>query len=205
MTDPLLHSAGKPSDFHTFLVISEEIRKVVDISRQIALVATNALLTTRQAGKGALGFGVVSSEMHAFSTMLQTMMDEVRLKIFKLNNDLADWHKQRRTLMLFQATRAKIGQRRYTRLDSIISRKQEEMESKARRIDRGWNELHNELKAAFNLCLTGKGYGRNAKIEAAYGLEFGGILKQVAEQIEITMNEILNILQNLLNAIAADA
>jgi hypothetical protein len=205
MIDSLQQAGGPLSNFHVFLIVSEEIRQVVDIARRIALVATNALITTRLAGESACGFGVVSSEMHVFSGNLQTMMDCVRVRIFVLNRDLADWHKQKRMLALLRNTRAALGNRRHTRLDWIVAQKREAMDAKARFIENNWLELHNELKTALNLCKTGRGYGRNARVEAAYGLEFSDTLAQVADQIEETMNEIVRILQGLLKTIAGYA
>jgi hypothetical protein len=204
MNHHLSISAPQYHDFKIFLLVSEKIRQIIEISLQISIISFNARITTRQVGEGAYGFGVVASEMHNFSLKLQTMMNHVHHQIFTLNRDLANWYKQRQTLDLFYKTQAQLN-KTSVRLDGLIGRKQAELNALTQHIADNWVSLYKELKTTIKFCKKGKTFCHNAKIESAYAPQFQETLTQVADQFEEIMNKIILILDHLLNALALQA
>ncbi len=78
------------SDLTRAVRINREIKYITSASRQVNLVAINALLTSRQAGKRSLGFAVVSRELRMLASSLESLMEGLDKVISALAGHLAE-------------------------------------------------------------------------------------------------------------------
>lgn len=177
--------------------VNEEIKKVMRISSEVNLVALNAMLTAKRSGEKSRGFGVVSSELRVFSGKLEHFMSNLQEPIFELLNDVAHILKQGRARRHFAAAMTSGGDNAKRLLAPILSRKDEVQQAGCERVGKDWSRLVMLLNRALQLCETGGALSRSAKIEAVYGGDMTASLKQVSNQIELTVENILSILKAL--------
>lgn len=189
------------SDLHRVVKVNEEIKKVIRVSSEVNLVALNAMLIAKRSGEKSRGFRVVSSELRVFSRKLDEVMNSLGALVFGLINDAASIRKQARTCRYLLTTMDQGGSTKEL-LAPIISRKEEEMRGTGQVIQRDWDKLLLQLNRALQLCEMGDALSRSAKIEAVYGGDMSPTLKQVANQIDLTVNGILSTLKLLKTKLA---
>lgn len=184
------------TDLHRVVRINEEIKKVVRISSEVNLVALNAMLTAKRSGEKSRGFGVVSSELRVFSGKLEHFMTDLEAPVFELLNGVAQLLKQARVQRHFTlAMRGSDSAKRL--LAPVMMRKEAELAVGREKVKRDWMRLSMLLNRALQLCETGGALSRSAKIEAVYGGDMTASLKQVSNQIEQTVESILDIIKTL--------
>jgi methyl-accepting chemotaxis protein len=178
------------SDLARAVRINEEIKHITSASRQISLVALNALITARQAGVRSRGFAVVSRELRMLAARLETAMEVLDGVISALANNLAESLKAHRTLASIETT---VGSSDSPHASlwpalSTVMHKHDEFKNA---VARDWLHLQDNIRTALRMTEIGGALSRSAKIEAAYGGEMTQVLTQVAEQIETTVGEIV--------------
>ena len=95
------------SDLSKSVAINQGLKQVVDISRQINLVAMNAILVAKRAGAQSAGFKVVAMELRIFRQKMEESMDKLSLMIFQLVRRIADLRKLEKNLRSITATMQK--------------------------------------------------------------------------------------------------
>lgn len=175
--------------------INTGIRTVIAISRRVNLVAVNAMLAAKQAGVQARGFGVVSAELRAFSGQLDQQMQDLDVFIYSLVHGVAESARVRRRQSHFRAASGSDEAR------PCLAAGAARIDARLAEIDGGsaqrWEGLRSRLDRALRLCGTGIALSRAAKIEAVYGHTLAGGLRQVAEEIETAIVDILGTLKKL--------
>ena len=190
------NTAGQASDLCRVVKANEDIKKVIRISSGVNLVALNAMLVAKRSGERSRGFAVVSSELRVFSRKLEGAMTGLGALIFELVRDAAAMRKQyheRRHLLNILAR----GQQMRKLAEPALARMDERMHKTGEKIGRDWHKLGLQLNRVLQLCESGGSLSRSAKIEAVYGGDMSATLKQVANQIEETVNEIFSTLKLL--------
>lgn len=194
-------TASEAKDLYRVVTVNEEIKKVVQISSEVNLVALNAMLIAKRSGEKSRGFSVVSSELRVFSGKLERFMGELELLVFRLLKDVATMQKQSRIRREILAT-MKAGVRTKQFLAPALARKEAELLETGRAVKEDWAMLGLHFERALRLCETGGALSRSAKIEAVYGGDMTAALKQVANRIEQTVESILSILKALKSRVA---
>lgn len=195
------NTASQTDDLHRVVRTNEEIKKVIRISSGVNLVALNAMLIAKRSGERSRGFAVVSSELRVFSRNLEGAMTGLGALIFGLVRDAAamrkQHHEQRHLLNI------RVRERQTPEfIKPALARMEERMRKTAGEIGRDWHQLRLQLNRVLQLCETGGSLSRSAKIEAVYGGDMSATLKQVASQIEETVNEIFSTLKLLRTQLA---
>lgn len=189
------------SDLRRVVEANEGFKKVIRISSRVNLVALNAMLIAKRSGEKSRGFVVVSSELRVFSRKLEGAMNCLRTLIFELIGDAAAMRKlgnEQRHLHSIH-TREQVMQERVA---PALVRMDERILETSEAIAHDWRQLQFELDRVLQLCETGGSLSRSAKIEAVYGGDMSATLKQVANQIEETTNEIFSTLKLLRTQLA---
>lgn len=201
MVDAGSNTASQASDLSRVVKANEDIKKVIRISSGVNLVALNAMLIAKRSGEKSRGFAVVSSELRVFSRNLEGAMTGLGALIFELVRDAAAMRKQyhERRHLLNIHTR---GQQTRELMEPVLARMDERMHKTVGEIGRDWHQLRLQLNRVLQLCETGGSLSRSAKIEAVYGGDMSATLKQVANQIEETVNEIFSTLKLLRTQLA---
>ena len=162
--------------------INEEIKKVVNLSYGMSLVATNAMLVSKRAGERSRGFGVVSSELRMFSGKLRETMNGLGLRIFDLINDVAAIQKQSHERDHLQRAIDQNDKMNEFMGDCFV-RKEEVLLRISQSMEKDQDQLLSQVRRTLQLCDMGTSLARSAKIESVYGGDMSGTLKQVASQI----------------------
>lgn len=178
--------------------IREGIRTISDLSRQVNLVALNAMLAAKQSGIQARGFGVVSSELRQFSDQLDLQMQELEHFINSLVHTVANATHIRRQ----QAHLDKVSAIARAALAGAVARIAARRSLSDQDGSNNWFSLIRRLDHALRLCNTGVALSRAARIEAVYGRTLASSLRQVAEEIETAILAILGTLKQLRSDIA---
>lgn len=167
--------------------ISNEIRFILDTSRQVNLAAQNASLVARRAGN-ARGFQAVAAELKVFSQGLAKAMHEMSQDILGIAQDVSGSYSQLRfsnyyaaaaqqasTVALLGYVREQAQQRRLGILNAMAEK---------------LGELLQRLARSMRICSNGRALARSAMIEATSGGEWEGMLRNVAQDIERTIVQI---------------
>lgn len=201
MEEARSNTVSQASGLRRVVQANEDIKKVIRISSGVNLVALNAMLIAKRSGEKSRGFAVVSSELRVFSHKLEGAMTGLGALIFELVRDAAAMRKQhheRRHLLNIQAR----GQQMQELMGPVLARMDERMHKTAEEFGRDWQKLQLQLGRVLQLCEIGGSLSRSAKIEAVYGGDMSATLKQVANQIEETVNDIFSILKLLRTQLA---
>lgn len=177
------------SDLNRAVRVNEEIKRIVDVSRRINIVALNALLTARRAGARSLGFAVVSRELRAFAARLETAMAGLDDVISRLAVSLAEGLKEKRLLAYIEAT---VADTAHPSLLDTYMKVIEKSHRAAAAVDDDWRSLGRSIGSALRLSGTGLALARGARIEAAYGADMTPVLSLVATQVEAANAEIVD-------------
>lgn len=184
------------SSLHRVVKANEDIKKVIRISSGVNLVALNAMLIAKRSGERSRGFAVVSSELRLFSRNLDAAMNGLGELIFSLVRDAAAMQRQRQQHSHFVAVmKTNKSVRKWA--EPTLARVEARMGVVEEEIRRDWQRLRLQLNRVLQLCESGRSLSRSAKIEAVYGGDMSTTLKQVASQIEATVDEIFSTLKLL--------
>ena len=186
-------TVDRAADLHAIVRIGDAIRGVVDTAREVNLAALNAMLSSRRGGDNAVGFRVASSELRGVSTRLMEGMEDLTVLVSGMVNEVAMRQRKRRNQAYFG--RVQDWQARITDLLADIAGKQgEEVECLSRQLVQRRRDLSLKTTRALRLCDQGLTLSRSALIEAAYGGESAPALKQVAEQLALSIRSVAEIL-----------
>lgn len=176
--------------------INNEIRQVVEASRQVNYVALNALLISRKAGARSLGFAVVARELRTLSRDLEKSMSQLDAVIGDLVTGVASMIGRGR-LLDYMGAAAAACTRPPDCMVRTLSGMRRFVEGRQVDVERDWEILSRHFTQALRLSELGGILSRNAKVEAAHGGEMAGALRQVAEQIETSVNQVIGLLRGL--------
>jgi methyl-accepting chemotaxis protein len=176
--------------------INNEIRQVVEASRQVNYVALNALLISRKAGARSLGFAVVARELRTLSRDLEKSMSQLDAVIGDLVTGVASMIGRGRLLDYMGAAAAACAQPPNCMVRTLNGMRRF-VEGRQVDVERDWEILSRHFTQALRLSELGGILSRNAKVEAAHGGEMAGALRQVAEQIETSVNQVIGLLRGL--------
>jgi len=189
-------------DFRRMVVTNEEIKRVVRVSNAVNMTALNAMFIAKKAGQSALGFGVVSADLRVFSKQLDVAMSGLTGQIFALLGEVSGHARQRKTYRSHLAA-SHGGERSGRYLAALLGSLERDMEQKKSEIQAKQQQLIFGLGRARKLCGMGVAISRAAKIEAVYGNALAGGLRQVAEEVEQSISDILATLKALEQQLAA--
>lgn len=182
------------ADLLGIVQINEEIKRVVGVAFKINIMALNAIFLAKRAGTAALGFGVLSNELRAFSQELrasmQTLIGLIHACVSEVSRNLQD---QRYTRLLQQAS-ALAPQ---ARLADILARRGQLGGDSDARLANLRRQLRRTLEDVFQLVELGGVLAKSAKIEAAYGQGHAAALTQVSGEFDAIVDEIRRSLESL--------
>lgn len=189
-------NSTKVIDFLTVVRINEGIKHVVDISFNVNIVALNAMLRAKQAGASAAGFGVSSTELRRFSAGLDTIMSELSTSVSALVAMVAAARKRERLNRCYRRARRQL-EAESARLHAVLERKELEMQAIMADVTGVLRRLRHHLARAEKMARMGMTTARASKIEAVYCNRLAADLKQVAETIEHTIDELLTTIKTI--------
>lgn len=167
--------------------INEEIKRVVGVAFKINIMALNAIFLAKRAGTAALGFGVLSNELRAFSQDLRNSMQALTGLIHACVNEVSQVLQDVRHTRLLQEA-AKLAPQ--AAVSGALNRRLRENEEHAASLSARRRKLKRALEDAFQLVELGGVLAKSAKIEAAYGQGFAGPLAQVSGEFDSIVEEI---------------
>lgn len=167
--------------------ISNEIRFILDTSRQVNLAAQNASLVARRAGN-ARGFQAVAAELKVFSQGLASTMHEMSQDILGIAQDVSGAYSQLRFTRYYasaarQATAVPL-------LDTVQEQAQQRHRVILTAMADKLRSLVQRLARSMRVCSNGRALARSAMIEATSGGEWESMLRNVAQDIERTIVQI---------------
>lgn len=177
------------------VAINEDIKEVMRIANEINLAAINAMLISKKIGKSSSGFGVVSSELRAFSRALGEAMHILMTHVSELVIQVAGMIRLGKTLQLQQALGTFAMNRQY--LEAVLAHKTRLLAEAGSALRRQQDQFASAIAHASKLCVMGLALSYSAKIEAVYGESQAAALKQVAEGVEQAIASILRTLGRL--------
>lgn len=167
--------------------INEEIKAVVGVAFKINIMALNAIFLAKRAGTAALGFGVLSNELRAFSQDLRTCMGSLTVLIHRCVNQVSivlqgGWQMR----LLKEAVRS-VDQ---AHLHQVVAQREKQNIEHQEALTASRRQLLRALDDAFQLVELGGVLAKSAKIEAAYGQDFAASLAQVSGEFDGVVEEI---------------
>lgn len=176
--------------------INESLKRVIEISSQINVVAMNAILIAKRAGPQSAGFRVVAMELRLFSNKIEEMMGFLGGLIFQLVHRIAELRKLEKRLSLLSNTMSKNGEAK-EKLNASFLQRQTVYSEKHTIAQADWERLELEVHRSFALCSAGAMLSHNGRIEAAYGGTMLADMQQVAGRIEDIMAQTISTLKQL--------
>lgn len=176
--------------------INESMKRVLELARQINIVAINALLVSQHARKNAAGFRVVAIELRTFSQKIDDLMATLREMIFQLVGKTARVLKLTTRLRLLQATLARM-ESPSPELETRTRQIQADYQTTLKSGIEEWWQLASKVERSLVLCRSGKVLSHNGRIEASYGDASLPQLGQIAFDIDVVVNQAIEKLQDL--------
>ena len=159
----------------------------MNTSREVNLAAQNASLAARRTGN-VPGFQAVSLELKIFSQGLTTAMSVMASDILAIAQGVSGMYRQQR-MCRQQQTTLRISH--YSQvLTNALSQAERRQEDLQKVFHTRLRDLERRLMHAQRLCNNGRALARSALIEASAGGKAEGILKNVAHDIERTIEDI---------------
>jgi len=168
----------------------------VQISARVDMAAVNAMLMSKRAGRGARGFGVVSSEMRAFSNRLDQCMLQLNAYVLELVSESAkilSIHKRHHLCTQLNRTPAELSVIR----NRVVAQLRTELEDAQERVEQLIARIQLTLKRAQHLCSTGIALSRNGKIEAVQCGELAAAMALSAGEAEADVAHIVGVLKHV--------
>lgn len=179
------------------IFVTEHVKTVVLSAHKINLLALNAMLLSKRSGQAAVGFGVISNELRAFSRELARCMKALDQIAFDSLEKISVLHKQQRlNALLAQAASesAPLGAKALEAYQTRFTGYRDETESRLLQHDQ---QFAVELEEAGRLGEYGDVIARFAKIEAAYGNAFAGQLMEIAQEFNTLIRAVMPLIQSL--------
>ena len=173
--------------YQSIVHISNEIRFVLNTSRQVNLAAQNASLAARRVGN-AWGFQAVSVELKTFSQQLGEAMGQMADDIHAVAQGVSANYRQHR-LHHHQRTAAGNSSSN-TALENALRRSEEQLKAIGHSLARRLRDLEMRVTKSLRLCNNGRALARSAMIEATGGGTSLSLLRNVADDIERTIEDI---------------
>jgi hypothetical protein len=183
--------------YQDIIVISNDIRAILDTSRQARLAAVNAALVARRAGH-VKGFEAVAGELKNFSQCLTAAMHEMAEHILGVSQVVSSLYRQRHSLRLHEGASALSGAAGH---GAVLARAASHQHAFGVQLAQRVWWLAQYVIRALRLCLTGRNLARAAMVEAAYGGAATPMLKNVAVDIETAIDTIHGRLKTIHNRI----
>jgi hypothetical protein len=192
----------RSNEMSGIVAINEDIKQVMRIAGQINLAAINAMLIANKIGRGRSGFGVVSAELRAFSRRLSEAMAVLLAQISDLVREMAVMIRMRKMMRLqLEARRAASH---YAHWDAVLRVKSAEVQHACASIDDFRGKLLQSVGRANKLCAMGLSLSYSAKVEAVYGGDQVSALRQVSQDAEAAIDNILSTLKHLAKQLEAE-
>jgi len=182
--------------------ISGDIRNILDISRQVNMVALNATLVARQAGD-AHGFSAVAGELRGFSQHLNQDMENLSRQVYLLSMEVSCYFKQHHRLRLFELSKKSCDS--LAVLNSSTEHLQLQQQSSLDEFKTRLQQLQLKVTKSLRLCNTGRALARSSMIEAHHSRTNANKLSVVAAEIESTINSIYGWLKAIVSKITNTA
>lgn len=174
-------------DYRCIVLISNEVRCVLDIARQVSLAAQNAGLASRRAGN-VRGFQAVALAVKMFSLELADAMDDMALQMLRITHGVSQQSRLQRFSGHF--VRARDNGAQGTRVETALDALEQRRSGVQLALERQLEDLQASLRLSLRLCGNGRALARSATIEAAYGGQSEQLLKNAARSIEGTIEDI---------------
>jgi hypothetical protein len=187
------------NELQRIVLVNEQIKAVVATAFSINLMALNAIFLAKRAGQAALGFGVLSNELRAFSVELADVMKALRDMTSDSVNVVSDQVRRARTLDILSRLKAAGVARGQQAVDAAFARHAARVEHDEAALRERQRKLRQVLADARQRVELGGVLTRSAKIEAAYGGGFAQPLMQVSSEFDRTIQAI----RGSLDALAA--
>lgn len=172
--------------YQDIVYLSNEIRFVLTTSRQVNLTAQNASLAARRAGN-VRGFQVVSAELKSFSQGLAHSMREMAGDILAIAQNVSADYRHQRLYRHQQATLRISGDADV--LVKVLAGADIRREDLHGLMGVHLLRLDVRLSWALRLCNNGRVLARSALIEATAGDVAEAMLRNVAQDIERTVED----------------
>lgn len=140
--------------------INREIRTIVSAAENIGRTAANAMLVAKQADINAEGFNMVARELRMYSERMSAAMQGL--------SGLVDWQAE-----------VNASKRRQADIDEV----EQLITSQVR-------DLKATVKRAGKQCASGLMIARLASLEAAYEGAMTPVLRQIAQEVEVVIDNI---------------
>lgn len=175
-------------DLHRVIALNEELKAVLQVSREVELEAINAMLAARRAGDAVRGFGVVSSELRNFSGRLSGFMTDLSADISMLVHGVADLTRSRNMRRHLANAHQSCGG--CAGLLPALAQMDQALARAADANTRGWLRVRKGIRHSVRLCDAGRALSRSARIEAVYGGAMRDELVQAGMAMEATIERI---------------
>jgi hypothetical protein len=184
------------TEFQCVVRMNEGIKQVVQISSHVDMAAVNAMLMSKRAGLGARGFGVVSSEMRAFSDRLDQSMSQLNTYVLELVSESAkvlSIHKRYSLCNQLARIPAELSVIR----DRVIAQLKADLDAVQQHVQQLITLIQQTLKRAQRLCSTGIALSRNGKIEAVQCGALASAMALSADAAEADVASIVSVLKSV--------
>ena len=166
--------------------IKVHIKVIVEISRAMNMIATDAILTAKQESERSRGFKDGSSPMRRFNRQLDHSMDKLLTHVSKLVLEISALSKAGQAMQYLAVIQDMSHANRA--LLELAARRREEGACPAQgSVQEDWAALGNELQHAFLLLQTALGLARSANVEA----DMATSLKRAVVEIDATTQRVL--------------
>ena len=184
----------QPTELQEVVRLNERIKEIVEVARSVNMTALNAMLAARRAGVAVSGFSVVSVELRRFATQIEKAMRELTAVVFSLVQDMAWFLRQRRmgNLMLAASHKCADGG-----LDKPLLVATQRGASIGARLRQHRQRIAEQARGAIKLCQMGRQMARTAKVEAVHGGALAADLRDVAENLETTIENIMRVMSSI--------
>lgn len=174
--------------------INERIKGIAATAFQVNIMALNAILLARRAGRMALGFSVLSNELRDFIRRIDGAMARLSELTQETVRDVSQQARQgqiQRSLMSAQIQLARHDRASAGALPQVLASRTRLAGLGTERAATLKKSMLSTLEDAWHLGQHGQVLARTARIEATYGGEFAGALTQVALDFDASINEII--------------
>ena len=177
--------------------LRESIKTINSIAFQVNLLGLNAILLAKQFGEVARGFGVISSELRAFSKQLSHHMQAIgerSVNLVSLETQRLCIHKRHKLLCAAQ------GRSTSDWLTQAQQRQQGVLSTLHVEREKTFKAMREYLDEAYQTCLFGTVIARSARIEAAYAGNQGAVLTTTSLDFSARVDQVLASLDRLKQA-----
>jgi hypothetical protein len=180
--------------YQGIVYISNEIRFVLETARQVNLAAQNASLAARRAGN-ALGFQAVSVELKKFSQVLAGAMSGMSNNILAMASGVSRAYREERYAKLYRVTQDMLSDQQ--KIEHALSTAKNRHNSSMGVLRTRMMELDLQVVQSMKVCNNGRALSRSALIEATRGGDMENMLRNVAHDIERTIEDIYSRLKKI--------